>query len=79
MRSSLILRAGAALAALLLATTATATQLDMTPGVTEISQEVFKLHRFMLYICIAIGVAAIVAAALGAAVFRRLPAGDRFA
>ncbi len=56
MRSSLILRAGAALAALLLATTATATQLDMTPGVTEISQEVFKLHRFMLYICIAIGV-----------------------
>ncbi|MDQ8035786.1 MAG: cytochrome c oxidase subunit II [Pedobacter sp.] len=56
MRSSLIFRTGVALAALLLATTATATQLDMTPGVTEISQEVFKLHRFMLYICIAIGV-----------------------
>jgi cytochrome c oxidase subunit 2 len=56
MRSSLIVRAGAVLAALVLATTASATQLDMTPGVTEISQKVFELHRFMLYICIAIGV-----------------------
>ncbi|HEX6592356.1 MAG TPA: cytochrome c oxidase subunit II [Moraxellaceae bacterium] len=56
MRSSLIFRTGAALAALALASTATATQLDMTPGVTEISQQVFELHRFMLYICIAIGV-----------------------
>jgi cytochrome c oxidase subunit 2 len=56
MRSSLHFRAGAAFAALALASTATATQLDMTPGVTEISQQVFELHRFMLYICIAIGV-----------------------
>ncbi len=56
MRSSLIFRAGAALAALVLAPVATATQLDMTPGVTEISQQVFELHRFMLYVCIAIGV-----------------------
>lgn len=30
-------------------------QLDMTPGVTEISQEVFDMHRIMLYWCIAIG------------------------
>ncbi len=56
MRSSLIFRAGAALAALVLASSAMALQLDMTPGVTEISQKVFELHRFMLYICIAIGV-----------------------
>lgn len=56
MRSSLIFRAGAALAALVLASSATAIQLDMTPGVTEISQKVFDLHRFMLYICIAIGI-----------------------
>jgi cytochrome c oxidase subunit 2 len=56
MRSSLIFRAGAAVAALVLASSATALQLDMTPGVTEISQKVFDLHRFMLYICIAIGV-----------------------
>jgi len=38
------------------ATAATAQQLDMTPGVTEISQQVFDLHRLMLYICTAIGV-----------------------
>ncbi|HEX4869908.1 MAG TPA: cytochrome c oxidase subunit II [Moraxellaceae bacterium] len=56
MRSSLIFRAGAAMAAMALASSAMATQLDMTPGVTEISQEVFKLHRFMLWICVAIGV-----------------------
>ncbi len=56
MRSSLIFRAGVAMATLVLASTAMATQLDMTPGVTEISQEVFKLHRFMLGICVIIGV-----------------------
>ncbi|MFN3586395.1 MAG: cytochrome c oxidase subunit II transmembrane domain-containing protein, partial [Moraxellaceae bacterium] len=57
MRSSLILRAGTALLAAALASTAMATsQYDMTPGVTEISQKVFELHRFMLYICITIGV-----------------------
>lgn len=57
MRSSLIFRAGAALAVLVMASSAMAAQqLDMTPGVTEISQKVFELHRFMLYICIAIGV-----------------------
>lgn len=56
MRSTHILRSGTALFALLMASSAFATQLDMTPGVTEISQKVFELHRFMLYICIAIGV-----------------------
>lgn len=56
MRSSLAFRIGVALSAAALASVASATQLDMTPGVTEISQEVFKLHRFMLWICIAIGV-----------------------
>lgn len=56
MRSSLIFRAGVAMATLVLASTAMATQLDMTPGVTEISQEVFQLHRFMLWICVVIGV-----------------------
>lgn len=55
MRSSLRFRTGAALSALALATPAFATQLDMTPGVTEISQQVFELHRFMLWICIVIG------------------------
>lgn len=56
MRSSLILRAGVAIAALVMASTAMATQFDMTPGVTEISNKVFELHRFMLYICIVIAV-----------------------
>lgn len=56
MRSSLLFRIGVALSAVALAGTATAAQLDMTPGVTEMSQEVFKLHRFMLWICVAIGV-----------------------
>lgn len=55
MRSSLMIRAGAALSAMALAPAAMATQLDMTPGVTEISQQVFELHRFMLWICIVIG------------------------
>ncbi|MES2917271.1 MAG: cytochrome c oxidase subunit II [Pseudomonadota bacterium] len=41
---------------MVLAPAAMATQLDMTPGVTEISQQVFELHRFMLWICIVIGV-----------------------
>lgn len=31
-------------------------QLDMTPGVTDISQQVFDLHRVMLWWCVAIGV-----------------------
>lgn len=34
-----------------------ASQWDMTPGVTDISQQVFDLHRTILYICIVIGVA----------------------
>lgn len=55
MRSSQFLRLGAALMALLMASSASAIQLDMTPGVTEISQKVFELHRLMLYICCAIG------------------------
>ena len=55
MRSSLVFRIGVALSAMALAPAAMATQLDMTPGVTEISQQVFELHRFMLWICIVIG------------------------
>ena len=31
------------------------TRWDMTPGVTEISQQVFDLHRTILYVCISIG------------------------
>jgi len=31
-------------------------QLDMTPGVTEVSQQVFDMHRTMLWWCVAIGV-----------------------
>lgn len=54
MRSSYVFRFGAALLAMLMASSAFATQLDMTPGVTEISQKVFELHRLMLYICCAI-------------------------
>lgn len=56
MQSSFIARTVIALIALGVVATAGATQLDMTPGVTVISQKVFELHRFMLYVCIAIGV-----------------------
>lgn len=56
MRSSQVLRCGTALLAMFAASSVFATQLDMTPGVTEISQKVFELHRLMLYICCAIGV-----------------------
>ncbi len=48
------------LSALFLLTTTSlhaASQWDMTPGVTDISQQVFDLHRTILYICIAIGAA----------------------
>ena len=31
-------------------------QLDMTPGVTEVSQQIFDMHRIMLWWCVAIGV-----------------------
>ena len=51
MRSSQVLRYGMALLAMFAASSVFATQLDMTPGVTEISQQVFELHRLMLYIC----------------------------
>jgi cytochrome c oxidase subunit 2 len=54
MRSSYVFRFGAALLVMLMASSAFATQLDMTPGVTEISQKIFELHRLMLYICCAI-------------------------
>ncbi len=56
MRSSLILRTGVAIATLVMASTAMAIQFDMTPGATDISHKVFELHRFMLYICMVIGV-----------------------
>ncbi|MDI1302192.1 MAG: cytochrome c oxidase subunit II [bacterium] len=39
-----------------MASTAMAIQFDMTPGATDISHKVFELHRFMLYICMVIGV-----------------------
>lgn len=49
----------AAIAALSLGVSgvALAQQYDLTPGVTEISQQVYDLHRTMLYWCIAIAVA----------------------
>ena len=31
-------------------------QLDMTPGVTEVSQQIFDMHRIMLWWCVAIGI-----------------------
>lgn len=48
--------AGLGLLAVTSQTALAAWQLDMTPGVTDISQEVFALHRTMLWWCVAIGV-----------------------
>lgn len=58
MRSSSLTGAACALAAALLlaGTQAWGVQLDMTPGVTDISQNVFGLHRIILGICVVIGI-----------------------
>ncbi len=58
MRKSVVVRLFASVLFLLITTTLhAATRWDMTPGVTDISQQVFHLHRTILFICIAIGVA----------------------
>ncbi len=57
MRPSYVLRFCAGLLALLMASSVFATQIDLTPGVTDISHKVFELHRLMIYICSAIGLA----------------------
>lgn len=44
-----------ALPLLFLPLLASANSWDMTPGVTEISQQVHSLHRIILYVCVAIG------------------------
>ncbi len=55
--NGLILGLGAIIIGLGLTGFATASQqYDLTPGVTEISQNVYDLHRLMLYWCIAIAV-----------------------
>jgi len=43
-------------------------QLNMTPGVTEVSNEVYHLHNLILWICVVIGV--LVFGAMGVAMFR---------
>jgi len=52
-------RLGVSLLTLLLAFSAQSTEmpLNMTPGVTEVSQQVYHLHMTIFYICCAIGVA----------------------
>ncbi|ELR64046.1 Cytochrome c oxidase polypeptide II [Photobacterium marinum] len=47
----------AALMALPVAAETEIMRLNMTPGVTEVSQRVYDLHMTILYICIAIGIA----------------------
>ncbi|PKM07824.1 MAG: cytochrome c oxidase subunit II [Gammaproteobacteria bacterium HGW-Gammaproteobacteria-4] len=43
-------------------------QLNMTPGVTEVSNEVYRLHNLIMWICVVIGV--LVFGAMGVAMFR---------
>jgi cytochrome c oxidase subunit 2 len=43
-------------------------KLNMTPGVTEVSQQVYDIHMIILWICIVIGV--LVFGAMGVAIFR---------
>lgn len=56
MRSSVLLRTVIALLLLGLATSVLASQWDMTPGVTDVSHEVYGLHRRVFLICCVIGV-----------------------
>jgi cytochrome c oxidase subunit 2 len=51
-----LLAAGAGLAVLGLATVARADELNMTPGVTEISRSVYDLHMYIIWICVLIGI-----------------------
>jgi len=56
MRSSVVVRLLLCIPLLLLSPLLLASgSWDMTPGVTDISQQVFHLHRTILYVCIAIG------------------------
>ena len=54
--NKLWLMAGGALAAVLTAAGASADELNMTPGVTEISRSIYDLHMLIFWICVAIGV-----------------------
>lgn len=55
MRNSVVMRYVAGVCCLLPLPVLAASGWDMTPGVTDISNQVFSLHRTILYICIAIG------------------------
>lgn len=56
MRSSVVVRLLLGIPLLMLSSLLFASSAwDMTPGVTDISQQVFNLHRTILYVCIAIG------------------------
>ena len=45
-----------AIALMMLASTASADELNMRRGITEISGEIYDLHMLILWICVAIGV-----------------------
>lgn len=55
MRNSVVMRFVAGVCCLVPLPVLAASGWDMTPGVTDISNQVFSLHRTILYICIAIG------------------------
>ncbi len=55
MRNSVVMRYVAGVCCLLPLPVLAASGWDMTAGVTDISNQVFSLHRTILYICIAIG------------------------
>lgn len=72
MNAGQMLRVGLGLAAFFASAAAFANpepwQLNMTPGVTEVSQEVYRLHNLILGICVVIGV--LVFGAMGVAMFK---------
>jgi len=72
MKSGHLIRLGLGFALALAATAVLANpvpmQLNMTPGVTEVSNEVYRLHNLILTICVVIGV--LVFGAMGVAMFR---------
>ena len=45
------------LLSLLMAGVATADELNLRPGVTDISQQVYDLHMTILWVCVVIGIA----------------------
>ncbi len=57
-RSAAVLVLGAALAAVSTAVSAMPVpwQLNMTPGVTKISQEIYQIHMWALWVCVVIGI-----------------------